>query len=210
MGRVTNGEGGVASGQIDSPVGHLHVLGQHQAKKAGSCRKRPVESPHSTPCMLLPRCGSKIAVLVPKTAEGKYTLLRGSSTQSDPSVWPADAWARFLLPAPTAVDCRGQRHGVHLWEGQLAHVPAFDVLALHWVELGDLPCQRAAWTADAFSMLTAFDLVQYDQQGSMCRLPLTDTAGHTDLTRMLAAHVKTDVFLSKVVEQVRASETGRW
>ncbi len=59
-------------------------------------------------------------------------------------------------------------------------------------------------------MLTAFDLVQYDQQGSMCRLPLTDTAGHTDLTRMLEAHVKTDVFLSKVVEQVQDSETGRW
>ena len=31
-----------------------------------------------------------------------------------------------------------------------------------------------------------------------------DTAGDA------AAQVKTDVFLSKVVEQVRASETGRW
>jgi hypothetical protein len=59
-------------------------------------------------------------------------------------------------------------------------------------------------------MLTAFDLFQCDKQGSMCSLPLVDAAVHTDLTRLLAAQVKTDVFLSKVVEQVRASETGRW
>ncbi len=160
--------------------------------------------------MLLPRCGSKLAVLVPTTAEGKYALLRGCSTQNDPSVWPAGAWERLLLPVPTAVAYRGQRHGVHLWEGQVEDVTAFKVPALAWVDLRDLPCQRAAWTADAFSMLTAFDLFQYDQQGSMCNLPLVDAAVHTDLTRMLAAQVKADVFLSKVVEQVRASETGRW
>ena len=122
-------------------------------------------------------------------------------------------WARHLLPVPTAVAYRGQRHGVHLWEGQVADVTAFEVPALAWVELCDLPPQRAAWTADAFSMLTAFDLFQDDQQGSMCTLPSTDTAVHTDLTRMLAAQVKTDVSLSNVVEQVhkvQASETGRW
>jgi hypothetical protein len=117
---------------------------------------------------------------------------------------------RLLLPVPTAVTYRGQRHGVHLLEGQVADVTAFNVPELAWVELCDLPCQRAAWTSDAFSMLTPFDLFQYDQQGSMCNLPLVDGAVHTDLTRMLAAQVKADVFLSKVVEQVQASETGRW
>ena len=91
---------------------------------------------------------------------------------------------------------------MHLWEGHVAEVTAFKVPALAWVELRDLPCQRSAWTADAFSMLTAFDLFQYDQQGSMCSLPLVDAVVHTDLTRLLAAQVKTDVFLSKVVEQV--------
>ena len=45
----------------------------------------------------------------------------------------------------------------------------FDVPALHWVELGDLPCQQAVWTVDDFSMLTVFDLVQYDQEGSKFR-----------------------------------------
>jgi hypothetical protein len=59
-------------------------------------------------------------------------------------------------------------------------------------------------------MLTAFDLFQYDHQDSMCNFPLLDAAVHTDLTRMLAAQVKADVFLSKVAEQVQASETGRW
>jgi hypothetical protein len=44
----------------------------------------------------------------------------------------------------------------------------------------------------------------------MCNLSLVDAAVHTDLTRMLAAQVKADVFLSKVAEQVQASETGRW
>jgi hypothetical protein len=170
-----------------------------------------VEASHSTPCILLPRCVStELSVLVPTTAEGKYALLGGSSTQNDPSVWPTGAWARLLLPVPTDVVYRGQRHGVHLWEGQVADVAVFDVPVLVWVELCDLPCQRAAWTTDAFSMLTVFDLFQYDQHGSMCNLPLTDTVVHTDLTRMLAAQVKTDVFLSKVVEQVQASETGRW
>ena len=208
-GRVA-GAAGEDSGQTDSTVGHLHVLGQCQAKRTTSFRKRQAEAPHSTPCMLLPRCGSKLAVLVPTTVDGKYALLGGSSTQNDPSVWPAGAWARLLLPVPTAVTYRGQRHGVHLWEGQVADVAAFEVPALAWVELCDLPPQRAAWTADAFSMLTAFDLFQDDQQGSMCTLPSTDTAVHTDLTRMLAAQVTTDVFLSKVLEQVKASETGRW
>ncbi len=59
-------------------------------------------------------------------------------------------------------------------------------------------------------MLTAFDLFQYDQQDYMCNLPLVDAAVHTDLTRMLVAQVKADVFLSKVAEQVQVSETGRW
>ena len=211
MGTAASAAGTVSddSQQTDSPVGHLHVLGQWQTRRTGCLRKQQAEASHGTPCMLLPRCGSKIAVLVPTTADGKYALLRGSSTQNDPSVWPAGAWERLFLPGPTAVAYRGQRHGVHLWDGHVAEVTAFKVPALAWVELRDLPCQRSAWTADAFSMLTAFDLFQYDQQGSMCRLPLVDAAVHTDLTRLLAAQVKTDVFLSKVVEQVRASETGR-
>ena len=62
-------------------------------------------------------------------------------------------------------------------------VTAFEVSALSWVELCDLPSQWSVWTADTFSMLTAFDLFQYDQEGSMCTLPSTDTAVHTDLTR---------------------------
>ena len=41
-------------------------------------------------------------------------------------------------------------------------------------------------------------------------LPSVNAEVHTDLTRMLAAQVKTDIFLSKIVEQVQASETGRW
>jgi hypothetical protein len=91
---------------------------------------------------------------------------------------------------------------VHLWESQVADVTVFNVPVLAWVELRDLPWQRAAWTAEAFSMLTVFDLFQYDQQDSMFNLPLVDAAVHTDLTRMLAAQVKADVFLSKVAEQV--------
>ena len=127
-GRVA-GAAGEDSGQTDSTVGHLHVLGQCQAKRTTSFRKRQAEAPHSTPCMLLPRCGSKLAVLVPTTVDGKYALLGGSSTQNDPSVWPAGAWARLLLPVPTAVTYRGQRHGVHLWEGQVADVAVFE----HWL-----------------------------------------------------------------------------
>ena len=158
-----SGTVGDASGQIDSQIGHLQVLGQWQTKRTACLRKRQAEAARSTPCMLLPRCGSKLAVLVPTTADSKYAFLGGSSTQNDPSAWPAGAWARLLLPVPTAVAYRGQRHGVHLWEGQVADVTAFNVPALAWVELCDLPCQRAAWTSDAFSMLTAFDLFQYDQ-----------------------------------------------
>jgi hypothetical protein len=124
-----------ASEQTDSPVGHLHVLGQWQTKRMGCLRKRRAEASHSTPCMMLPRCGSKLAVLVPTTAGGKYSLLVGSSTQHGPSVWPAGAWARLLLPVPTEVTYRGHRHGVHLWEGQVADVTVFNVPALAWVEL---------------------------------------------------------------------------
>jgi hypothetical protein len=50
---------GDASEQTDSPVGHLHVLGQCQTKRIRCLRKRRAEVSHNTPCMLLTRCGSR-------------------------------------------------------------------------------------------------------------------------------------------------------
>jgi len=72
--------------------------------------------------------------------------------QEDAPVWPAGAWARLMLPVPTVVAYRGQRHGVHLLEGHVAEVDLFKVPALAWMDLRDLPCQRAAWTVYAFSI----------------------------------------------------------
>ena len=61
------------------------------------------------------------------------------------------------------------------------------------VELCDLPSQRIVWTTDVFSMLTVFDLFQYDHQGSMCNLTLTDTEVHTHLMTSGIQHYRTFV-----------------
>jgi hypothetical protein len=157
--------------------------------------------------MLLPRFGTKVAV-VPLSPGGSsvYTLLSVACDQQQDQAAAAYLWTS-AMHQPVGVQLVATTTTASLWEGWALGL-ACARMGVAWLEVADLPTDRAMWGRTSFEALRKFG-VYASATGSLLMMTST-TMTASSLLIAVSAGVKDDAFLARVTQMVKESDDGRW
>ena len=157
--------------------------------------------------ILLPRFGTKVAVVSPSPGGSSvYTLLSAACDQQQHQAAATCLWTSAMYQ-PVGLQLVATTTTESLWEGWAPDL-ACARLGVAWLEVADLPTDRAMWGRTSFEALRKFG-VYASATGSLCMMTSTTMAG-SSLLIAVSAGVKDDAFLARVAQMVKESDDGRW
>ena len=157
--------------------------------------------------ILLPRFGTKVAVVPPSPGGSSvYTLLSAACDQQQHQAAATCLWTSAMYQ-PVGLQLVATTTTESLWEGWAPDL-ACARLGVAWLEVADLPTDRAMWGRTSFEALRKFG-VYASATGSLCMMASTTMAG-SSLLIAVSAGVKDDAFLARVAQMVKESDDGRW